>query len=198
MRPLMISPIGEPGSGKSTFSLGLAHALKQAGVHAEFVPEIIKHAVFTPEGVARVTSGRFDSRYLRLQHAAAKGFLEQAEIVVNDGALEPFYYYGKGRVSASQWTDYERLLERFRQEQSKAEHRFVALDLKLDYHETGRHQDRSTALAMRGPLLACLKERYGIEPTVLGSADDISAYTRSLVREISELRQRPKARAPRP
>lgn len=198
MRPLMISPIGEPGSGKSTFSLGLAHALKQAGVHAEFVPEIIKHDVFTPEGVARVTSGRFDSRYLRLQHAAAKGFLEQAEVIVNDGSLEPFYYYGKGRVSDRHWAGYETLLERFRQEQSKAEHRFVALDLQLDYHSGGRHQDRSTARAMRTPLLACLKERYGIEPTVLRSHDEISAYTRSLVREVLELRQQPKARAPRP
>ena len=194
----MISPIGEPGSGKSTFSLGLAHALKQAGIQAEFVPEIIKHEVFTPEGVARVTSGRFDSRYLRLQHAAAKGFLEQAEVIVNDGSLEPFYYYGKGRVSDRQWAGYENLLDRFRQEQSKAEHRFVALDLQLDYHEAGRHQDRSTALAMRAPLLSSLKERYGIEPTVLHNHEEISAYARGLVRDVLDLRRRPKARSPRP
>jgi hypothetical protein len=194
----MISPIGEPGSGKSTFSLGLAHVLKQAGVRAEFVPEVVKHDVFTQEGVNRVTSGRFDSRYLRLQHAATKGFLEQAEVVVNDGALEPFYYYGKGRISEKRWAGYEALLERFRVEQAMADHRFVTLDMQLDYDPEGRHQDHSTALAMRAPLLDELNRRYGIEPVVLRNEEDMRAYALCLAQEVLENRPLHKLRSPRP
>lgn len=183
MHPLMISPLGEPGSGKSTFSLGLCHALKRVGIHAEFVPEVIKHEVFTPEGVARVVSGRYDSRYLRLQHAATQGFLRQAEVIVNDGALEPFYFYGKGRVPAHRFPAYEALLERFRQEQALAEHRFVALELNLDYQGGGRHQDDVTARAMRAPLLDALKARYGIVPTVLSGQAAVDAFTAAVVDE---------------
>ena len=162
MRPIMISPLGEPGSGKSTFSLGLCHALNKAGIQAEFVPEVIKHDVFTAQGVARVTSGHYDSRYLRLQHAAALGFLEQAEVIVNDGSLEPFFFYGRNRVPAPRFAAYEALLERFRCEQSKADHRFVSLELELPYQATGRHQDQVAAKALRAPLLETLNQRFGI------------------------------------
>lgn len=198
MKPLMISPIGEPGSGKSTFSLGLCFALKRAGIQAELVPEVIKHDVFTPEGVARVVSGKFDSRYLRLQHAAAVGFLQKAEVIVNDGALEPFYFYGKGRVAQERWADYETLLERFRTEQAGAEHRFVTLALDVGYQATGRHQDQATAAALRTPLLDSLWERFGVSPTVLSSEAGIETYTQSLVAEVLERRRPSATRRARP
>ena len=178
--------------------MGLCHALKVAGIQAEFVPEIIKHDVFTAQGVARVTSGHYDSRYLRLQHAAAVGFLEQAEVIVNDGSLEPFYFYGKGRVPARRFAAYEALLERCRAEQAGADHRFVRLELDLAYQATGRHQNQATAAALRDPLLNTLKEQYGIEPAVLRSNADIEAFTHALIDEVMAARQAPLPRRKAP
>ena len=169
----MVCPVGEPGSGKSTFSLGLCHALKQAGVAAEFVPEVIKHDVFTPEGVGRVVSGRFDFRYLRAQHALTRGFLGSAQAIVN-----------AQRVPEERMPAFEALLARFRAEQSHVEHRFVTLDLNLPYNAVGRHQDQATARSMRRALLDTLDSRFDIRPMVLRSADDIRCFTRDLIAEM--------------
>jgi len=189
VKTLVISPVGEPCSGKSTFSLWLCQALKRAGIRAEFVPEVIKHDVFTPEGVARVTSGRFDARYLRQQHRLTRGFLGSAEVVVNDGALEPFLYYALGRVPPDRLPAFEAQLDTYRQEQAIATHRHVALDLNLPYDQEGRYQDQATACRMRRELFDTLSARFGIEPLVLRNEAQMQAFADQLIDEVKASRQ---------
>jgi hypothetical protein len=177
--------VGGPGRGKSTFSLGLCHALKLAGLPAEFVPEVIKHEVFTPAGVARVVSGRHDFRYLRAQHALTQGMIQgRAPVIINDGPLEPFDVYAASRVPEPQLGVFRQLLERFRQQQSVAERRFVTLDLPLAYEASGRHQDQATARALHDTLLSALSSRFGIQPVVLSSQSQVDAYVRATVEEV--------------
>lgn len=188
----MVSPVGEPGSGKSTFSLGLCHTLKMSGIRAEFVPEVIKHEVFTPQGVSRVISGKYDARYLRAQHALTRGLVGATEVIVNDGALEPFLYYASQRMSSKALGDFRRLLDRFRKEQSVAQHQFVALDLGLGYDQVGRNESREQALESRGKLFDMLYSEFGIRPEVLTSPQQIQTYTQQLIEQAKAMRTIPR------
>ena len=180
----VISPVGGPGIGKTTFSLGLCHALKKAGVRVEYVPEVIKHDVFTPDGVARVVSGRFDQRYLALQHRLTQGFLGTTEVVVNDGALEPFDHYARQRVPSSRWAAFEAQLARYRAAQSIAEHHYVTLDLGLAYDAHGRTQAAQEAFDVHQGVLASLRDRFGIVPDVVRSAADQERWVRQVVEHV--------------
>ena len=110
-KTLVINTVGEPGSGKTTLSFWLAQALKKSGVRVEFVPELVKYECFDPQGQARVRSGKFDFRYLALQHRLLRPLLGRVEVVVNDGAYELFYFYAKRRMDPSSLQRFRKTIE---------------------------------------------------------------------------------------
>lgn len=184
MNTLVISPVGEPGSGKSTFSFWLVHALKMRGVRAEFVPEVIKYDSYSPEAMARVVSGKFDSRLLAKQHAFTKPLIGQVEVIVNDGALPPFFYYSLLRVGPDRLPDLRAQLARYMAEQQPADHRYVTPVRNHAYDTNGRRQSEAESQSMRGHLLDTLHREFGITPTVLGDGPAREAYADALTDEV--------------
>lgn len=180
----MISPVGEPGAGKSTFSFWLTHALKMRGVRAEFVPEVIKYESYSPEAMARVVSGRYDSRLLAKQHAFAKPLIGKVEVIVNDGALEPFFYYSLLRVGPDRLPSLRAQLKRYIDEQGAAEHRYVTPVRQHAYDTNGRRQTEAESLGMRTHLLETLRHEFGIVPVELGDQAMREAYADALAQEV--------------
>jgi hypothetical protein len=191
MTTIIISPVGEPGSGKSTFSFGLVHALKMQGVRAEFVPEVIKYQSYSPEAMARVVSGRFDSRLLAQQHALTQPLIGRVEVIVNDGALPPFFYYSLQRVSAERMPALRVQLARYMAEQQPAVHRYVTLVRNHAYEANGRRQSEIESQAMRADLLGTLHREFGIVPDVLDTPAAQAAYVARLVAEVQQARLSP-------
>lgn len=197
MDTIVISPVGEPGAGKSTFSFWLAAALKLRGVSAEFVPEVIKYESYSPEAMARVVSGRFDSRLLRKQHALTQPLIGRVEVIVNDGALPPFYYYSLLRVAPERLPALRAQLDTYMGQQ-QAEHRYVIPERKHAYEDAGRRQSEAESAALRGDLLSVLDREFGIVPTVLGDWPVRERYVDDLVAEVIARRAVAPARLPKP
>ena len=185
---IVVSPIGEPGCGKSTFSLWLAHELKMRGVRAEFVPEVIKYESYSDEARARVVSGLHDERLLRLQHRFTKPLVGKVEVIVNDGALEPFYYYSLLRVAPDRLPGLRAQMDRYLEDTAGCEHRFVSPVRQHAYETVGRRQDESEAEAMRDHLLGLLKQEFSITPTILDSQSSREAYLDALVQDVMNRR----------
>lgn len=199
MKTIVINPVGEPGSGKSTFSFWLTHELKMRGIRAEYVPEVIKYEFYSPEGIARVSSGAFDKRTLCRQHAMIQPLLGRVEVVINDGTLPSFYHYWSQRVPEDKLSVLRTLLDGYRQEQSLAEHRYLAVSRNHAYEAHGRFEDEASTLAMRAGLMSTLANEFGIVPVPVGDQADREAYTDRLVKEVLSLRSAPaSSRLPRP
>lgn len=198
-RTIVISPVGEPGCGKSTFSMWLCHELKMRGVRAEFVPEVIKYESYTPQAMARVVSGKFDERLLRLQHKFTKPLVGKVEVICNDGALEPFYYYSLLRVAPDRLPRLRAQLDRYLTETAGCDHRFVSPVRNHAYDTVGRRQDEAESAAMRADLLGVLDREFGIRPELLHTPQDRQAYLDALVDQVMKNRNQPKAarRTPR-
>jgi len=194
MDTIIISPIGEPGSGKSTFSFWLVQALKLRGVRAEFVPEVIKYRSYSPAAMAKVSSGNFDERLLRQQHSFTKPLIGQVEVIVNDGALPPFYYYSLQRVASERLPGLRAQLDRYLAEQA-GEHRYVTTVRHHAYDTHGRRQDETESQAMRAQLLGTLEREFGITPTVVGDSAWRERYADSLAQEVLARRAAPAERA---
>ena len=187
-RTIVVSPVGEPGSGKSTLSMWLCHELKMRGIRAEFVPEVIKYESYTPAAMARVLSGRFDERLLRLQHKFTKPLVGKVEVICNDGALEPFYYYSLLRVAPERLPGLRAQLDRYVAETSACEHRFVSPVRNHAYDTVGRRQPEDESAAMRADLLAVLDREFSIQPKLLHTQEDRQAYLDALVEEVLQNR----------
>lgn len=185
MKTIVISPVGEPGSGKSVFSFWLVHELKMRGIHTEFVPEIIKYESYTQDGMARARSGRFDFRYLGLQHAATRPLIGHTEVVVNDGCLPAFLYYAERRMPPDRAARLRKTIDRYLAEQQPADHRYVTLVRGHDYTAVGRRQDEAEAARLRPAILGSLKDSFGIAPEVVPS--DVTRRTEWLDRLVSEV-----------
>lgn len=143
MRTVVISPLGEPGSGKSTFSFWLVQALKMRGVRAEFVPEVIKYESYSPEAMARVVSGKYDFRLLARQHAFTKPLIGRTEVIVNDGCLPAFYYYSTLRMPPEPLARLRARLDHYMTEQQPAEHRYVTPVRQHAYDHHGRRESEA-------------------------------------------------------
>lgn len=180
----MISPVGEPGCGKSTFSLWLCQALKLHGIQTEFVPEVIKYESYDHAAMTRVASGTIDHRLLRRQQHLIKPLAGKVEVVVNDGPLEPFLYYAKGRVAPGPLRSFRELLGVYRKQLGECEHRFVAPVRKHAYEMVGRRQGEAEAGFMRNDLLNDLQAEFGIVPTLLTCAEERQSYLNALVGEV--------------
>jgi hypothetical protein len=187
---IVVSPIGEPGCGKSTFSLWLAHELKMRGINAEFVPEVIKYESYSDEARARVVSGLYDERLLRHQHRLTKPLVGKVEVIVNDGALEPFYYYSLLRVSPERLPGLRAMMDRYLDETSACEHRFVSPVRQHAYETAGRRQREDEAQAMREHLLGVLKQEFSITPTLLDGQQAREDYLDALVKDVMQRRVR--------
>lgn len=190
MKTWVISPIGEPGSGKSTFSFWLVQALKLRGVRAEFVPEVIKYESYSDAAKARVMTGHFDTRMLRRQHAFTKPLIGATEVIVNDGSLPLFLYYSLQRVPADRLPAFRELYARYEQEQQPAEHRYVSVLRKHNYDPHGRRQTEVESDAMRAHLLSTIEQELGIVPEVLGDWPTREHYLDALVAEVMAERVR--------
>lgn len=187
-RTIVISSVGEPGCGKSTFSMWLCHQLKMRGVRAEFVPEVIKYESYTPQAMARVVSGKFDERLLRLQHKFTRPLVGKVEVICNDGALEPFYYYSLLRVPPDRLPGLRSQMERYRAETAQCDHRFVSPVRNHAYDTVGRRQGEDESAAMRADLLAVLDREFGIRPDLLSSEQDRQDYLDALVEQVMQNR----------
>lgn len=191
IKTIVISPVGEPGSGKSTFSFWLCHQLKMRGISAEFVPEVIKYESYSDHDKARVVSGLHDERLLRLQHRFTKPLVGKVEVIVNDGALEPFFYYSLLRVSPERLPGLRAMMERYLQDTAECEHRFVSPIRQHAYETVGRRQTESESNEMRTHLLDTLHREFAITPTLLASEQDRQAYLDALCEEVLARRVQP-------
>lgn len=188
---IFVSPVGEPGSGKSTFSMWLCHELKMRGIKAEFVPEVIKYESFTAQARARVVSGLYDERLLRRQHAATLPLAGNVEVVCNDGALEPFFYYSMLRVKEPRLSGLRKQMDRYLEQTSGFEHRWVSPVRQHAYDTTGRGQTEEEARQMRAHLLGTLNREFGIEPVLLHTQQDRQRYLDDLVQDVLTRRAEP-------
>lgn len=191
IKTIVISPVGEPGSGKSTFSFWLCHQLKMRGISAEFVPEVIKYESYSDRDKARVVSGLHDERLLRLQHRFTKPLVGKVEVIVNDGALEPFFYYSLLRVSPERLPVLRNMMARYLQDTQSCEHRFVSPVRQHAYETIGRRQTEEESNQMRTHLLDTLHQEFGITPTLLASDHDRQTYLDHLCEDVLARRAQP-------
>lgn len=197
MKTIIINPVGEPGSGKSTFSFWLTYALKTRGVLAEYVPEAIKPEFYSPEGIERVMSGNFDKRTVLRQHGMIKPLLGRVEVIVNDGTLPVFNHYWAMRLDPKRLADIEALLATLMAEQSGYDHRYVSVERMHDYDPQGRRQSEEEAADMRKDLLDMLAHKFDIHPQPVGGQASREAFLDALVADVVKLRQAP-TRNPKP
>lgn len=162
----------------------LCHELKMRGIRAEFVPEVIKYESYSEEARARVVSGRHDERLLRLQHRFTKPLVGKVEVIVNDGALEPFFYYSLLRVPEARLPGLRAMMDRYLGETAGCEHLFVSPVRQHAYETVGRRQGEEEANAMREHLLSLLNKEFGISPTILTTQEDRQQYLDRLVDEV--------------
>lgn len=171
---LLISPIGEPGCGKSTFSLWLTYQLKLSGIEAEFVPEMVKYQTYNPLLVESLKAGQKDFALLRQQFLLLNNLVGHCDIIVNDGALELFNYYGKQRLDSKTYTEFQKEIFNYKQtleQQSKTI--FVHLPVRThSYQEQGRIHSEEEAFQIRKDILFDLKATFDIEPVVLNSSQN--------------------------
>lgn len=194
MKTIVVSPIGEPGAGKSTFSMWLAHYLKVNGINTEFVPEVIKYESYDSEDIKRVVSGKFDFRLLTRQHAMTKPLVGKVEVIVNDGALPPFFYYSLLRVDPMRLPALRERLDQYLMEQQPAEHRYVTVKREHEYESVGRRQNEEESIRLRHDLLETLDKEFEIQPLLLGSWDERRDYADRLIEEVMEHRMKNKMR----
>lgn len=188
MRTIVISPVGEPGSGKSTFSMWLCHELKMRGVRAEFVPEVIKYESYNERDMARVVSGKYDERLLRMQHKFTRPLVGRVEVICNDGALEPFFYYSLLRVAPDRLPGLRKMLDGYLEQTASCDHRFVSPVRNHAYDTVGRRQDEQESRSLRQDLLDVLHREFGITPTLLHDQAQRQAYVDDLVDEVMQRR----------
>lgn len=188
---IVVSPIGEPGCGKSTFSMWLCHRIKMAGVSCEFAPEVIKYRSYRQQDKDRIVSGTQDIRMLRLQHAVAMPLIGHCEVVVNDGSLALFHYYSMLRLKGKQLDQARSMVDRYMRQQGADTHRFVTVERQHAYETTGRRQSEDEAIALRHDILATMQREFGIVPEVLRCHDDKVRYADDLVAEAITRRRTP-------
>ena len=172
MKTLIVSPVGEHGCGKSTLALWLAYELKMRGIVAELVPEVIKYEIYNPAYRQKALSGQDDTRLLVLQHQLTKPLVDHVEVIINDGALEPFYHYAEMRVEPGQLKEFKILLDHFRQDTQHCDHIFVSPVRETPYEQTGREQTEEQSQQMRAELLNMLDGEFSIDPMILATNDE--------------------------
>jgi hypothetical protein len=197
MQTIVINPIGEAGSGKSTFSLWLTQALKMRGVIAEYVPEVIKGEFFSQENVDRVNSGKFDHRTLIRQNGFIAPLLGNVEVVVNDGCLPVFQYYWSIRCQTDHLSRLRSHLDLYMERQSTAEHRYVAMTRQHPYEAVGRCTEEMS-FERRTELFPTLKHEFGIVTTPLERWGSKEAFADALAQEVLASHPKPTVSRPKP
>jgi hypothetical protein len=182
---IIINALGEPGSGKSTFSFGLIQALKRQGVRAEFVPEVVKYESYSEARVARLVSARFDQRFLARQFSFIEPLLGHTDVIVNDGPLVTFFYYAQMRMRPEQLERFRHRLDRYMAVQARAEVRYVAPVRSHAYEPNGRFHTESESQAIRQDLFQTLGQTFGIQPVVLHNQAQQIQYARDLAQEVN-------------
>lgn len=190
---LVINTVGEPGSGKTTLSFWLSQALKRAGVVTEFVPEVVKYECFEAAGRARVTSGRYDFRYLLQQNRLFRPLLGNVEVVINDGAFELSYFYGKRRIAPDRLASFrERIDELREQTRQQTETWFVMPKREHPYEPDGRNETEAQALEVRKELNRFLQDEFQVLARQVNNEQERQDLLEEIlyrVRELRELRQ---------
>jgi hypothetical protein len=189
MRTLMINTIGEPCSGKSTFSFWLVQELKRRGVRAEFVPEVVKYETYSEDRVARLLSTTIDQRLMMRQHGFVRPLLGRTEVIVNDGPLTSFFFYSQIHMPPERFARMRTLMERYMTEQrTQADVRYVAPVRTHAYDTSGRYHSEAESLAIRAQLLGSLQNAFGIVPTVLTDEARRQRFADDLVAEVFQNR----------
>jgi len=184
---LLIQPVGEPGSGKTTLSFWLSQALKHANIHSEFVPEVVKYECFTDDGKKRVKSGRFDHRYLSTQMRMVKPLIGKVEVLINDGCLELFPLYGKHRMS---WDNWIKLRDRVLEYRKLFSHSwFVIPERKGDYETQGRNETEEEASALRNEMLNYLKKDFNIIPINVSNEAERDMFFKEILNFVKKQRE---------
>lgn len=166
----------------------LCHELKMRGVQAEFVPEVIKYESYNQADMDRVVSGKYDERLLRMQHKFTRPLVGRVEVICNDGALEPFFYYSLLRVAPDRLPGLRQMLDSYLEQTASCDHRFVSPVRNHPYSTVGRRQDEQEARSLRQDLLDVLHREFGIKPTLLHDQSQRQAYADALVAEVMQRR----------
>ena len=187
-KTLVINTVGEPGSGKTTLSFWLAQSLKKSGVLVEFVPELVKYECFDPQGQARVRSGKFDFRYLALQHRLLRPLLGRVEVVVNDGAYELFYFYAKRRMEPSSLQRFRQTIDELQRSlPSGSENWFVMPRRNHPYERVGRNESEDEAKIVRDQMTTCLADDFGVQVIPINDEADRILLLESILKRVGQL-----------
>lgn len=179
---LVINTVGEPGSGKTTLSFWLSQALKKEGIVTEFVPEVVKYECFDAAGRSRVSSGKFDHRYLLRQTRLLRPLIGNVEVVVNDGAYEIFYFYARRRMDERSLENFQNRLMALRESViGSSESWFVMPTRNHPYELVGRNEDEHQARAIRVEMMDCLAEKFGKTATTLLSDEDRESFLQKIL-----------------
>lgn len=185
---LMIQPVGEPGSGKTTLSFWLSQALKHENIRTEFVPEVVKYECFTPQGQSRVRSGRFDLRYLAQQARWVKPLLGQVEVLVNDGCFELFPFYAQRRMEPSALATLRRQVEVCRTWPVTPAW-FVMPERDHAYDTLGRNETEEEAAGLRQSMQEYLNQEYDVTPRLIRGPKERERLLRDIVDYVARARQ---------
>lgn len=187
---LVINTVGEPGSGKTTLSFWLCQSLKRAGIVTEFVPEVVKYECFEAAGRARVTSGRYDFRYLRQQHRLFRPLLGNVEVVVNDGAFELSYFYGQRRIAPDRLPLFRQQVDDLREQTRRmTETWFVMPKRQHPYEPDGRNETEAQALEVRRELSRFLADEFQVAARQVDNPDQRDELLEDILNRVRELRE---------
>ena len=195
-RTLIINTVGEPGSGKTTLSFWLSQALKRAGIVTEFVPEVVKYECFDPKGRARVTSGRFDFRYLTQQTRLIQPLLGNVEVIINDGAFELSYFYGHRRIASERVLGFRERIEALRKYSRRhTETWFVMPRREHPYEQDGRNESEAQALRLRQELSDFLQDEFDVQARPIESEAQRLVLLQDILTRVVDLRDLPREEA---
>lgn len=161
-KTIIINLIGEPGCGKSFLSFWLTQRLKEEDIIVELVPEIVKYECHSDAGKARVRSGKYDFRYLKLQSALIFSLMNNVEVIINDGALEAFWLYALGRISNDSKESYEKtILEKIEHIKANTESSLYVMPKRLQstYETVGRNENEEESRQLRYKIIDFVEDR---------------------------------------
>lgn len=150
---LTVNLLAGPGAGKSTFSLGLASALKRSGVNCELVTEVAKDAVMAGNRPALD-----DQWYLTgVQHQREHVLRYAVDVIVTDSPLILGAIYNRD-PDQTRRSAYEAFLVADHRSRS-ADTMNLLLNRDVDYQNSGRLESAQEAIAVDRRIVDLL-QRY--------------------------------------
>lgn len=162
-KPILISLLGAPGSGKSTFAAKLFSALKENGVSCEFVTEFVKEKVYEENKTV------FNDQFFVLANQAYKlnTVSKCVDVIVQDGSiLLSKLYYKEGYIS---YETFEKCVDEI--DKSYYNIRLYAESFD-EYQENGRIHTREESRELE----ELIKQKFNFDYTVVEVKENLDSF----------------------